>query len=88
MNKYYAYRKDNGLCVNCGERAVPGKTRCISCLQIAAARQRMRYYDGGDAYRKARRQYERKWAEKNREHVREYKRKWYEENYKSLGVDL
>lgn len=88
MNNWYQYRKENHLCVNCGEQSAPGKTRCIGCLQNIAAKQRMRYQDGGEAYRQARREYEKKWADKNRDHVREYHRKWYAENYKSLGDGL
>lgn len=88
MNKYQQYRKDNGLCIDCAEIAAPGKTRCVKCLRNIAEKQRMRYQDGGEAYRQARRKYEKKWADKNREHVREYHRKWYEENYKSVGEDI
>ena len=86
MNSTQEYRKKNGLCLTCGELAVMGKTRCIGCLQVAAAKQKM--YDDEkrngdpDAYRDAKRKYMKKWSDKNREHVREYHRKWYEENLK------
>lgn len=84
MNIYQQYRYDNGLCLDCGERAASGKTRCYRCLQIIAARQRDRYYNDPE-YREHTKEYQKKWKEKNREHVREYHRKWYDENYKSSG---
>lgn len=88
MNNWYKYRKENGLCVSCGDRAVPGKTRCLGCLQIAAAKQRMRYQDGGDAYRKAKYQYVKKWQKENPEKMEVYKsrRSEYNKRYNWGGV--
>jgi len=37
----YEYYKRIGLC-SCGERAVPGRVRCIGCAQKYAAREMMR----------------------------------------------
>lgn len=37
----YEYLKRVGLC-SCGERAEPGKVRCVGCAQKAAAREMLR----------------------------------------------
>ena len=88
MNKYYQYRKENGLCVSCGDRAVPGKTRCVGCLQIAAVKQKQRYRDGGDAYREAKYRYVKKWQEEHPEKVAVYKsrRTEYNRRYNWQGL--
>lgn len=83
MNKYQLARKAAGLCLDCGEPAENGKTRCRYCLIRIAERERLRYMDSD--YQDAKRKYQKKWVEKNRERVREYHRKWYEENYKTYG---
>ena len=92
MNKYQLYRREHGMCIDCGAKVMDGRSRCPGCLRKVADRQRMyeakKKMDNPDAYYQAKRQYQKKWADKNREYVRAYKRKWYEENYKSLGVDL
>ena len=41
----YNYRKANGLCCYCGERAEPGKTRCIGCNQVHQVKKCMRYVE-------------------------------------------
>lgn len=77
MNKYQLYRKANGLCISCGEIAVPGKTRCIGCLQVAAAKQRIKYQEriaaDPESFRRERREYVKKWQERNPEKVALYK---------------
>ena len=44
MSKYskiaYEYRKRIGKCINCGNDAVEGKTRCRKCLDIESKRNR------------------------------------------------
>lgn len=80
MNKeLYQYRKDNGLCVNCGDRAVMGKTRCISCAQIDAVKAKYREENRIKdkrrltAYRKQKNKYLKEWREKNPDKVAVYK---------------
>ena len=35
--RWYDYAKKHGLCTNCGkEKAVKGRVRCVSCLQMNA----------------------------------------------------
>ena len=73
----YYYRKMNGICVSCGEVAQKGKTRCIRCAQIDAAKQHIREQayseDHKEALRIYRREYMRKHPEKNREYQRRYR---------------
>lgn len=79
MNKLYQYRKENGLCVNCGDKAVPGKTRCVGCAQIDAVKakdreeRRTRNKHWVTAYRKRKNAYMREWKEKNPDKVEVYK---------------
>lgn len=92
MKPIIEYRKSNHLCLDCGNKAEVGKTRCSYCLQKIAGRQRLyeerKKQDNPEAYYQAKRQYQKKWSDKNREHVREYHRKWYEENYKSMKGEI
>ena len=92
MKAIVEYRKANHLCLDCGEVAVKGKTRCLFCLQKIAGRQRMyeerKKSENPDEYYQKRRAYYKKWCDKNRDHVREYHRKWYEENYKSTWGEI
>ena len=83
MNKYQ-YRKENGLCVSCGDRAVPGRTRCIGCLQVAAAKQKIRYQERGEEYRKAKYEYVKKWQKNNPERMEVYKSRKSEYNKRYL----
>lgn len=75
MNKYYQYRRSQGLCVDCGERAAEGKTRCYRCLQIIAVKQRERYQERANdkAYKEKRREYQKEWQDKNPEKMAVYK---------------
>lgn len=90
MTKLYKYRKENGLCVNCGDTAVPGKTRCIGCAQIervkAKNRAETRIKDKRrlTAYRKQKNKYMKEWREKNPDKVAVYKsrRPEYNKRYK------
>lgn len=72
MNKYQQYRKDNGLCLDCNEKAAPGKSRCYRCLQIIAAKQRIRYQTDPE-YRERTREYKRQWEKDNPEKMAVYK---------------
>ena len=87
MNQYQKYRKRKHLCLDCGEKAADGKTRCLGCLQKIAGRQKMyaerKKAENPDAYADAKRKYQKKWADKNRDHVREYHRQYYAQNFKS-----
>lgn len=73
----YYYRKMNGICVSCGEMAQKGKTRCIRCAQIDAAKQKMREesypQERREALKTYRRDYMRKHPDKNREYQRRYR---------------
>lgn len=75
MNKYQQYRKDNGLCLDCNERAAPGKTRCYRCLQIIAVKQRERYHErmNDPEYKKEKREYQKRWKENHPEKMEVYK---------------
>lgn len=75
MNQYYQYRRSQGLCVDCGERAAEGKTRCYRCLQIIAVKQKMRYQEqaNGPAYREQRREYQKKWQENHPDRMAVYR---------------
>ena len=72
MNKYQKYRKDNGLCIGCGEVAAPGKSRCFRCLQIIAVKQKARYHDDPE-YRERKKEYQKKWVEKNPDRMAVYR---------------
>ena len=89
MTELYKYRKDNGLCWTCGEKAEPGKTRCLRCAQIATAKEKMRREEKirmyGDDYRRAKREYQRKWQEKNPDKVAVYKSRKPEYNKRYKG---
>lgn len=73
----YQYMKMNGLCVSCGEVAQKGRTRCIRCAQIDAAKQKIREesypQERKEALKIYRREYMRRHPEKNREYQRRYK---------------
>lgn len=80
MNKYYEYRRMNGLCVSCGEKAQPGKSRCIRCAQIASAREQMRQESMSHDKKEAKKKYMRKYQkehppnkEKRSEQNRQYR---------------
>ena len=85
MINRYKYRKENGLCYTCGDRAEPGKSRCLRCLQIEAAKEKMRREEKGDDYRQARREYMKKWQDENPERMAEYKRRKSEYNRRYLN---
>ena len=76
MDKTYKYRKENGLCVCCGEIAQKGKTRCMRCLQIAAAKQKdyeARKMAENPNYYAERYQYQKKWLKENPDKQKKYK---------------
>lgn len=80
----YKYRRKNNLCVLCGERAEQGKSRCLGCAQVEAAKERIRREERikmyGDDYRRAKNEYLKKWKEKNPEKVAVYKTRKHEYN--------
>lgn len=57
----YEYHKRIGLCP-CGERAVPGKVRCIGCEQKYIAREMIRRQNMTEEQRIERREYMRKYC--------------------------
>lgn len=90
MNKYQKYRFENGLCLDCSERAVPGKTRCYRCLQIIAVKAKMRYQErmNDPEYRNKQREYQKKWKEDHPENMAVYKsrRSEYNRRYRWGGL--
>lgn len=84
----YKYRRQNHLCVNCGERADGNKSRCIRCAQIETVKAHIRREEKikmyGDDYRRAKNEYMKKWKKKNPEKVAVYKSRKgeYNRNYK------
>lgn len=85
----YQYRRENGLCVNCGERAVPGKSRCTSCAQVECIKARIRYAALSPREKHMRYLRESEWRDRNPERVAAYKlrqpqyNKKYREAYKN-----
>lgn len=88
MKPLIAYRKEHGLCYECGEKAETGKTRCLWCLQRIAGRQRMyeerKRSENPESYYRKKREYQKKWQEKNPEKMavyrarkRDYNRKYF-----------
>lgn len=75
MNKreLYHYRRENGLCVNCGEPAVEGKTRCVSCAQFECAKAKSRYASLTPQEKHMRYLREMRWRKRNPEKVAIYK---------------
>ena len=71
--RLYEYRKANNLCVECGDTAKPGKTRCIGCLQYQAVMSRMRWENYTPAEKKRLRQMQKKWREDHPERMEVYK---------------
>lgn len=69
----YQKLKDLGLCVDCKERAEPGKTRCLRCLHIIAAKERFRREDETPEHRKKRMEYHKNWQETHPENMKKYK---------------
>lgn len=49
---YYAERKADGLCTQCGKPAIPGRSRCESCAENARAKARARMRRQRPAWRK------------------------------------
>lgn len=74
----YYYRKMNGICVSCGEVAQKGKTRCIRCAQIDAAKQHIREQEYSKERKAERRAYCRAWIKTHPEKNREYQRRYRE----------
>lgn len=72
----YYYLKTNGLCVNCGEVAQKGKTRCIRCAQIDAAKQHIREQEYSKERKAERRAYCRTWIKNHPDKNREYQRRY------------
>lgn len=75
MDRHRQWKKENGYCLDCDEKAVVGKTRCYRCLQIIAVKQKIRYKEQSKdpAYIEKRREYQKKWQEKNPEKMAVYK---------------
>ena len=65
MNSTYEYRKNNGLCVSCGDRAEPGKMKCIGCYQIDAIKRMHRMED--EEYREKYQAYQHEYQKRYRE---------------------
>lgn len=86
--KLYMYRKNNHLCVNCGEKTDGGTvTRCIRCAQIERIKANERYaklspeeknkkYQQQQEWRRNNPQKVAKYAERKTEYNRRYKEKY------------
>ena len=77
MTSTYEYRKMNGLCVNCGDRAEPGKVKCIGCAQIEAVKRMQRMED--EEYRERYQKYQQEYRKKHpvsKEKKSEYNRRY------------
>ena len=77
----YYYRKMNGLCVECGEVSQKGKTRCIRCAQIDAAKQKIRAESYTEEHKKQRKAYIKTWYKNHPNKNREYQQRYRDENY-------
>lgn len=77
--RLYDYRRQNGLCVMCGEVSEKGKSRCLWCAQKEAGKSRMRYEENikkyGDEYRQTKREYLEEWKKKNPEKMETYRKR-------------
>ncbi len=80
----YQYRKDNHLCVDCGDRAQMGKTRCLGCSQIMNVKQRIRYAEWSDEQKETKQAYRKGYLESHPEKVALYKsrKSEYNQRYK------
>ena len=71
--KMLDYRRANHLCIECGERAKDGSTRCIGCLQYQAAMAKLRRERYTDEDKKAVYEYHKKWLADHPDRVEVYK---------------
>lgn len=85
--KLYEYRRHNGLCVRCGEKAENGKSRCLYCLQIEAVKQKMRSEKWSDEKRKEKAEYLKQWQKRNPEKMKTYKSRKSEYNRRYFYED-
>lgn len=85
MNKIYKYRKDNHLCVNCGDKAEDGSTRCIRCMQIERVKAHERYINLSPEEKHEKYLRQKRWRFNHPEKIEEYaKRKTeYNRRYKN-----
>ena len=84
MNVTYEYRKKNGLCTRCGDRAEQGKTLCIGCQQLEAVK-RMNRMSGEylEKYKEYQRDYQREYRKthkKDKKKYIEYNRRYRDKN--------
>lgn len=81
--KLYNYRKENGLCVNCGEILDGGTaTRCLRCAQIERVKAHERYERLSPEEKAKKRQRECEWRKRNPEKVAIYKSRQVQYNKK------
>lgn len=79
--KLYNYRKENGLCVNCGERRDGGTaTRCLRCAQIERVKAHDRYERLTPEEKKHNYFVKKKWLQEHPEKVAEYAKRKSEYN--------
>lgn len=78
--KMLDYRRANHLCIECGERAKDGCTRCIGCLQYQAAMSKLRRARYTDEDKKAAYEYHKKWLADHPDNVKAYKNRKSEYN--------
>lgn len=83
----YYHRKENGLCVKCGEVAEPGKVRCRECAEFSNWKQRVLYKDRDNTAKKAYMKAYNKTYKVSREKKAEYNRRYREKNPNCMYVN-
>lgn len=81
QHKLYVYRRENGLCVYCGEYAEGGKSYCLKCRQIMSVKQKIAYHNSSDEKKRANYERQQEWRKNHPKNVEAYKKKKREYNY-------
>lgn len=69
----YQYKKQNGICVNCDNPAVAGKTRCAVCAKIDSIKNKMRYAELTQEEKAKKSEYLKKWWNEHPDKVTVYR---------------
>ena len=71
----YYYRRDNHLCVKCGDALPEGYTlkMCMTCRKLTQAKQRMRYEQWGDDRKARYKEYQQRWWREHPEAHKKYR---------------
>lgn len=68
--RLWQYRRENGLCINCGRDAVKGRTRCMKCLLKNAEASRARRERYSDEEKERQKENQRRWRENHKKNRR------------------